>query len=146
MNSAAQILTDLTRSLVSAPAKRIRSTTARIIRRPRHRLDTSPHQIREQAIQLLARAQEFAKLNSYPDSVRADITLAVWNVCVPLERYYGCNSRSQEYDLHCQLRKTAAELDQILFAEPEEDAPSTTYVMDSLQILQNRFGDLIHQC
>ena len=125
LNTATQFLTDLTRSLVSAPAKRIRTTTARIVSRPRHRLDTSPQHVREESVQLLARAQEFAKLNAYPESDRAKITLALWDVCVPLERYYGCNSRSEEYDLHCHLRNVASQLDQILFAELNEDAPST---------------------
>ena len=146
LNTATQFLTDLTRSLVSVPAKRIRSTTARIISRPRHRLDTSPQHVREESLQLLLRAQEFAKLNAYPDTARADITLAVWNICVPLERYYGCNSRSQEYDLLCHLRAVASQLDHILFAELDEDAPSTTDLMKSLEVLQDRFCDLIHDC
>ena len=95
---------------------------------------------------MLARAQEFAKLNAYPESDRAKITLALWDVCVPLERYYGCNSRSEEYDLLCHLRNVASQLDQILFAELNEDAPSTTELMESLEILQDRFCDLVHDC
>ena len=146
MNTATQFLSDLTRTLVAAPAKRIRATTAGIVRRSKHRLDTSPHHVREEAIPLLARAQGFAKLNSYPDTVRAGITLSLWNICVPLERYYGSNSRSEEYDLLCHLQFIATQLDQILFAEPSDDAPSTAALMDSLEILQDRFWDVIHRC
>lgn len=146
MNAAAQYISDLTRTLVAEPATRIRSTTARLRTRKQARLDTSPGDVRELASELLIRGHEFAKLNSYPEDVRARVTLGLWDICLPLERYFGMADRAAEYDLLCNMKKIASELDGILFAAPEGDIPSATDVEEGLSLIASRYRETLLNC
>ena len=118
MKAAAQYISDLTRTLVAEPATRIRSTTARLRGRKQVHFDSPPGQVRELASELLLRGHEFAKLNAYPEELRAQITLGLWDMCLPLERYFGMTDRAAEYDLLCTLKQIAGGLDAILLTDP----------------------------
>ena len=146
MNAAAQYISDLTRTLVAEPAIRIRSTTARIRSRRHARLDTSPGEIRDLASELLLRGHEFAKLNAYPEDLRAQVTLGLWDICLPLERYFGMSDRAAEFDLMCILKKIAGTLDAILLTDPEGELPSADGVMEGVQTVTLRFRETLQNC
>lgn len=136
----------MTRSLIGGRVGIIRSATARISRKQTRPLKTSAHEVREQAVQLLSRAQEFAKLNSYPEQIRADITLHLWNVCLPLERYAGSSNTAMESELISHLRSLAGSLDEILLSNPEEDVPTAENLRNLTEKGCSRFQPLLDAC
>jgi len=148
VHSATDIITALTRSLVGQQSRRrIRSATVRLNSLPvRPPLKTSPHIVREQAVQLLARAEEFARLNAYPEQLRAEVTLGLWNICLPLERYYGVSDSAREYDLTCQLCGIAAAMDRILLADPAKDPPDAATLTERIERFAKQFASLLADC
>lgn len=147
MNAAAQYISDLTRTLVAEPVTRIRSTTARLrARKKSARLDTSPGEVRELASELLLRGHEFAKLNAYPEELRAQVTLGLWDICLPLERYFGMSDRAAEFELLCTMKNIAAGLDAILLMDPQGDLPSADGVVQGLESVAVRFRDTLQNC